>query len=104
MAALPPKPQRGPVREGARLVACRAGAKEEWKRSRDGPWLCFLREGSRLRCWRQPCLGHTQPAGSRIRLIKSLAAQIGGQVEQESSEQGTTTTLLFPVHHLSLRV
>jgi hypothetical protein len=29
--------------------------------------------------------------------IKSLAAQIGGQVEQESSKNGTTTTLQFPV-------
>jgi two-component system, sensor histidine kinase PdtaS len=39
----------------------------------------------------------THPAGSGTRLIKSLAAQIGGQVEQESSKQGTTTTLQFPV-------
>jgi two-component sensor histidine kinase len=39
----------------------------------------------------------SQPTGSGTRLIKSLAAQIGGQVEQESSNQGTTTTLQFPV-------
>jgi two-component system, sensor histidine kinase PdtaS len=39
----------------------------------------------------------SQRAGSGSRLIKSLAAQIGGQVEQESSKQGTTTTLQFPV-------
>jgi two-component sensor histidine kinase len=39
----------------------------------------------------------SQPTGSGTRLIKSLAAQIGGQVEQESSKQGTTTTLQFPV-------
>ena len=39
----------------------------------------------------------SQPAGSGTRLIKSLAAQIGGQVEQESSKQGTTTTLQFPI-------
>jgi two-component system, sensor histidine kinase PdtaS len=39
----------------------------------------------------------SHPAGSGTRLIKSLAAQIGGQVEQESSKQGTTTTLQFPI-------
>ena len=39
----------------------------------------------------------SQPTGSGTRLIKSLAAQIGGQVEQESSKQGTTTTLQFPI-------
>jgi two-component sensor histidine kinase len=38
-----------------------------------------------------------RPAGSGTRLIRSLAAQIGGQVEQDSSDQGTTTTLQFPV-------
>lgn len=39
----------------------------------------------------------SRPVGSGTRLIRSLAAQIGGQVEQNSSERGTTTTLQFPV-------
>jgi two-component system, sensor histidine kinase PdtaS len=34
--------------------------------------------------------------GSGLKLIASLARQIGGEVEQTSSEKGTTTTLTFP--------
>jgi two-component sensor histidine kinase len=39
----------------------------------------------------------SRPQGSGTRLIASLAAQVGGQVEQESSKVGTTTTLQFPI-------
>jgi two-component sensor histidine kinase len=39
----------------------------------------------------------SRPQGSGTRLIASLAAQVGGQVEQESSEKGTTTTVQFPI-------
>jgi two-component sensor histidine kinase len=35
--------------------------------------------------------------GSGLKLIASLARQIGGTIEQESSEAGTTTTLTFPL-------
>ena len=35
--------------------------------------------------------------GSGLRLISSLARQLGGEVEQASSDQGTTTTVTFPV-------
>jgi two-component system, sensor histidine kinase PdtaS len=35
--------------------------------------------------------------GSGIKLIASLARQIGGTVDQESSSQGTTTSLRFPI-------
>ncbi|MCK1512729.1 GAF domain-containing protein [Bradyrhizobium sp. 190] len=35
--------------------------------------------------------------GSGLRLIASLARQIGGTIEQESSGSGTTTTLTFPL-------
>jgi two-component sensor histidine kinase len=35
--------------------------------------------------------------GSGLRLIASLARQIGGTVDQESSSKGTTTTLTFPL-------
>ena len=37
------------------------------------------------------------PAGSGLRLIAALARQIGGTVDQDSSNQGTTTSLIFPV-------
>ena len=37
------------------------------------------------------------PAGSGLRLIAALARQIGGTVDQESSNQGTRTWLTFPV-------
>jgi two-component sensor histidine kinase len=38
-----------------------------------------------------------RPGGSGLRLIGSLARQLGGEVEQASSDQGTTTTVTFPV-------
>ncbi len=37
------------------------------------------------------------PTGSGLKLIESLARQIGGQVEIESSSSGTTTTVTFPI-------
>ena len=37
------------------------------------------------------------PAGSGLRLIAALVRQIGGTVDQDSSNQGTTTSLIFPV-------
>jgi len=37
------------------------------------------------------------PAGSGLRLIAALARQIGGTVDQDSSNRGTTTSLIFPV-------
>jgi two-component sensor histidine kinase len=39
----------------------------------------------------------SRPQGSGTRLIQSLAAQIGGSTEQESSEGGTSTRITFPV-------
>ena len=38
-----------------------------------------------------------RPGGSGLRLIRSLARQLGGEVEQASSGQGTTTAVTFPV-------
>jgi two-component sensor histidine kinase len=35
--------------------------------------------------------------GSGLKLISSLAKQIGGAVDQESTDSGTTTTLMFPL-------
>jgi two-component sensor histidine kinase len=35
--------------------------------------------------------------GSGLKLISSLARQIGGTVDQSSSGSGTTTTLTFPL-------
>jgi two-component sensor histidine kinase len=35
--------------------------------------------------------------GSGLKLIASLARQIGGHLEQTSSSKGTTTTLIFPI-------
>jgi two-component sensor histidine kinase len=35
--------------------------------------------------------------GSGLKLIASLAKQIGGDVQQQSAETGTTTTLTFPL-------
>jgi len=35
--------------------------------------------------------------GSGLKLIESLARQIGGHVQQESSAQGTTTAITFPI-------
>ena len=37
------------------------------------------------------------PKGSGLKLIAALARQIGGRVDQESSDLGTTTSLMFPV-------
>jgi two-component sensor histidine kinase len=37
------------------------------------------------------------PKGSGLKLIAALARQIGGRVDQESSERGTATSLTFPV-------
>jgi two-component sensor histidine kinase len=35
--------------------------------------------------------------GSGLKLIASLARQIGGKIDQESTDKGTTTTLTFPL-------
>lgn len=40
---------------------------------------------------------HPSEHGSGLKLIASLARQIGGTMEQESSDSGTTTTLTFPL-------
>jgi two-component sensor histidine kinase len=40
---------------------------------------------------------HPSEHGSGLKLIASLARQIGGTMEQESSNSGTTTTLTFPL-------
>ena len=37
------------------------------------------------------------PTGTGLKLIVALARQIGGTVDQESSNQGTRTWLTFPV-------
>jgi two-component sensor histidine kinase len=37
------------------------------------------------------------PGGSGLRLISSLARQLGGEVEQASTDQGTTIAVTFPV-------
>lgn len=38
-----------------------------------------------------------RPQGSGSRLMSSLAAQIGGSVDQQSTDRGTTVTLEFPI-------
>ena len=40
---------------------------------------------------------HPNKNGSGLKLITSLARQIGGTVDQTSSDAGTTTTLTFPL-------
>ena len=35
--------------------------------------------------------------GSGLKLIAALAKQIGGAIDQESADTGTTTTLTFPL-------
>jgi two-component system, sensor histidine kinase PdtaS len=35
--------------------------------------------------------------GSGLKLIASLARQIGGAIDQKSADTGTTTTLTFPI-------
>ena len=42
-------------------------------------------------------LRSTRPGGSGLKLIASLARQIGGSVEQESSEHGVSISVTFPV-------
>jgi two-component sensor histidine kinase len=42
-------------------------------------------------------IGNSSRGGSGTKLIASLARQIGGTVEQESSDLGTTTSLQFPL-------
>ena len=37
------------------------------------------------------------PTGSGLKLVSSLARQIGGTIKQESSDQGTTTSVIFPL-------
>ena len=39
----------------------------------------------------------SSPTGSGLKLIAALARQIGGRVEQDSSDRGTSTSLIFPV-------
>ena len=39
----------------------------------------------------------TSSNGSGLKLIESLARQIGGQVSTESSKDGTSTSLIFPI-------
>ena len=43
------------------------------------------------------------PKGSGLKLIAALARQIGGRVDQESSDRGTTTSLMFPVNEVTKR-
>ena len=40
---------------------------------------------------------HANEQGSGLKLIASLARQIGGAINQESSDRGTTTSLTFPL-------
>ena len=42
-------------------------------------------------------MGETQGNGSGLKLIASLARQIGGSIDQQSNDAGTTTTLTFPL-------
>ena len=37
------------------------------------------------------------PKGTGLKLVAALARQIGGTIDQESSKEGTTTCLTFPV-------
>ncbi len=37
-----------------------------------------------------------KPGGSGLRLVRALARNIGGRVEQDSSRQGTRTSVMFP--------
>jgi two-component sensor histidine kinase len=38
-----------------------------------------------------------RPGGSGQKLMAALARQIGGEIEQDSSDKGTTTSVTFPV-------
>ena len=42
-------------------------------------------------------IGNRSEHGSGLKLITSLAKQIGGTIEQKSSDSGTTTSLRFPL-------
>jgi two-component sensor histidine kinase len=42
-------------------------------------------------------IGDHRGNGSGLKLIASLARQIGGAIDQQSNETGTTTTLTFPL-------
>jgi two-component sensor histidine kinase len=42
-------------------------------------------------------MGENQGNGSGLKTIASLARQIGGSINQQSNEGGTTTTLTFPL-------
>jgi two-component sensor histidine kinase len=42
-------------------------------------------------------LQHPNEHGSGLKLIASLARQIGGSIDQESNDTGTTTMLTFPL-------
>ena len=37
------------------------------------------------------------PKGTGLKLVAALARQIGGTIDQDSSSEGTTTCLTFPV-------
>jgi two-component sensor histidine kinase len=37
------------------------------------------------------------PKGTGLKLVAALARQIGGTIDQDSSKEGTTTCLTFPV-------
>ena len=37
------------------------------------------------------------PKGTGLELVAALARQIGGTIDQESSDRGTTTSLMFPL-------
>ncbi len=41
--------------------------------------------------------GNPRPGGSGLKLVASLARQIGGEIEQESSKHGTSISVTFPV-------
>ena len=43
------------------------------------------------------------PKGTGLKLVAALARQIGGTIDQESSKEGTTTCLTFPVITSSAR-
>jgi two-component sensor histidine kinase len=36
------------------------------------------------------------PKGTGLKLVAALARQIGGTIDQDSSNEGTTTCLMFP--------
>lgn len=44
-----------------------------------------------------PGMGEGRPGGQGMRLVRSLAGQLSGRVDIESSPQGTAVTLIFPL-------